>query len=228
MREPTPYSPDSSLEGVSANDIMSNAIENRHIADGEINAAKLADDAVTGANIEDGGIATAKLADDAVTTVKVADDAITTVKVADANVTAAKLAADSVETAKIVDGAVTQSKVSISSAGAGGMVMFTFDVTADATAGLNAIASAPFKFEILDVTVQCRAANASATLKLQYALSDVTDGIACDTNSAISRAATIDDAYSIVEAGQDVVVLSVGGTTANTRGKVTIIGQKVA
>ena len=50
-RTATPFSPDTSIEGVSAQDIMDNAIENRQIADNEIDAAKLEQVADGGANV---------------------------------------------------------------------------------------------------------------------------------------------------------------------------------
>jgi len=42
MRTPSTFNPDSNVEGVSPQDIMDNAIENRHIGDGEITNDKIA------------------------------------------------------------------------------------------------------------------------------------------------------------------------------------------
>jgi len=81
------------------------------VANGAINAAKLASDAVTTAKILDSNVTAGKLASDAVTTAKILDDAVTTVKILNANVTAAKLASDAVTTAKILDANVTTTKI---------------------------------------------------------------------------------------------------------------------
>lgn len=71
------------------------------VADGSINAAKLADDAVTAD----------KLANNAVTADKLADDAVETAALADNAVTHTNMAANSIGTAQIIDGAVTHEKL---------------------------------------------------------------------------------------------------------------------
>ena len=103
-------------------------------------------------------------------------------------------------------------------------VMITYAVTADATSGLAIYDSAvPFDFEILDVVVQCTAANASGTLKLTDGTSDITDAIVCAVDKTIGRAGTIDDAKSSLSAGDTLKVVSNG---AADRGTVTIIGKR--
>lgn len=90
-----------------------------------------------------------------------------------------------------------------------------FKVTADATSGLT-ITGLAIGDEIIGAHVICTATNASGTLKITDGTHDVTDGMACSTDTAVDYAATIDDAYSTLTALPKVV--SVGGTTASTRG----------
>ena len=84
------------------------------VADGSIDADKLATDAVTTVKILNANVTADKLASDAVTTVKIlnanvtadklATDAVTTVKITDLNVTTAKIADNAVTLAKMAGG----------------------------------------------------------------------------------------------------------------------------
>jgi len=86
------------------------------VADGSIDADKLATDAVITAKILNANVTADKLATDAVTTAKIlnanvtadklATDAVTTVKITDLNVTTGKIANDAITSAKIDDDAV--------------------------------------------------------------------------------------------------------------------------
>ena len=76
--------------------------------------------------------------------------------------------------------------------------------------------------EIVGVAVICTASNTSGTLVIEDgAGNDITDGIACATDTNVDYAATINDAYSTLPA-TGAAVISVGGTAANTRGIVII------
>ncbi len=94
-------------------------------------------------------------------------------------------------------------------------------ITADASAGI-VVAGLAEDDEVVGMSVICTAANASGTLVLEDgAGNDITDGVACATDKAVDYAATIDDDYSTIPA-TGAKIISVGGTTANTRGIVTI------
>lgn len=92
-----------------------------------------------------------------------------------------------------------------------------FKVTATAATAVQ-IPGLKVGDEIIGASVICTTTNASGTLKVQDgAGNDITDGIACATDTAVDYAATIDDAYSTLPA-TGAKVISVGGTAADTRG----------
>lgn len=62
-------------------------------------------------------------------------------------------------------------------------------------------ANAPRAFRITDVVVEATATNGSGTVKVTNGANDITNAIACDTDKAVTRAGTIDDAYSTIAAG---------------------------
>jgi hypothetical protein len=103
-------------------------------------------------------------------------------------------------------------------------VVICYDVVADAAGAALQTIPTPFGFEILDVKVQCRAANGSGSLILKHGTTAVTDAIACTTDKAIARAGSIDDAQSTIAAGD---VLTVTANGASDRGLVTIIGKRL-
>lgn len=111
-----------------------------------------------------------------------------------------------------------------------GPVVFTYAVAADATTALTAF-TAPFAFRVLDIIVKANATNASGTLVPQKGATALCTGITCATDGAVSRlsagAVTANDANLTFAAGDLFKVASVGGTTANTRGHVTVIGVRV-
>lgn len=95
-------------------------------------------------------------------------------------------------------------------------------VTADATGELSI--TIPYDMEVVDVIVQCTAANASGSLTLKKGGTAVTDAIACVTDKVIARAGTIDDAYSTLYTTSTVTVDANG---ANDRGIMWIIGYRI-
>ena len=95
-------------------------------------------------------------------------------------------------------------------------------VTADAT-GEKSV-EIPFACEVIDVIVQCRAANGGGTMTLKKGSNAITDAIACATDKAIARAGSIDDAYSTLAAGDAV---SVDANGANDRGLITILVRRL-
>lgn len=94
-------------------------------------------------------------------------------------------------------------------------------ITADASAGI-AVTGLAENDEVVGMSVICTAANASGTLVLEDgAGDDITDGVACAVDKAVDYAAEIDDSKSTIPA-TGAKIISVGGTTANTRGIVVI------
>jgi len=100
------------------------------------------------------------------------------------------------------------------------IIKIVYAVTADATGGLAIFeANAPFAFEIIDVRVQARATSGGGTLKLTDGTNDITDTIACATDTNIDMADTIDDTYSTIAANGTLKVVANG---AADRGLVTV------
>jgi len=84
------------------------AISTAKVADGSINAPKIANLAVTNAKISDAAISTAKIADLAVSTAKLGNVAVTNAKIAAAAVSTAEIANAAVTNAKINDCSITK------------------------------------------------------------------------------------------------------------------------
>lgn len=104
----------------------------------------------------------------------------------------------------------------------GSPVVVKVTISADAT-GEKAV-TIPYDMEVIDVIVQCTASNGSGALTLKKNGTAVTDAIACTTDTAIARAATINDAYSTLYTTSTVTVDANG---ANDRGIMWIIGYRI-
>jgi len=105
--------------------------------------------------------------------------------------------------------------------------LFYKPITADATGGLDVFgtAGAPFDCEIVDIIVQCRAANASGTAKLTDGTNDISDAVIMAVDKVVTRAGTIDDVYSSISAGDTLQVVTNG---ADDRGLITIVARKLS
>ena len=90
---------------------------------------------------------------------------------------------------------------------------------------------APFPLRIVDIIVKANATNASGTLVPQKGSDAMCTGITCAADGAVSRlaagAVVANDARLTLATGDQVKILSSGGTAANTRGHVTFIGVRV-
>ena len=95
-------------------------------------------------------------------------------------------------------------------------------VTVDATGELSI--TIPYDMEVVDVVVQCTAANSGGTLTLKKGGSAVTNAIICAVDTTITRAGTIDDAYSTLYTTSTVTVDANG---AADRGIMWIIGYRI-
>jgi hypothetical protein len=88
-------------------------------------------------------------------------------------------------------------------------------------------ADAPYAFQILDVIVQVLAGgNASGEVVLTDGTNDITDAIAMvAVDNVITRAGTIDDAYSTIAAGGSLVAVK---NASGDLGQVTVIAVRTA
>ena len=152
-RTASTFKPDTDLEGVAPEDVRDNAIENRLIANNELDAPKL------------------------------------------------EQAAD----------------------GAAGIPV---EIVNDVTTGASSIkiydADAPFKFEVIDVTIQPRGASTNGTIKITNGTNDITDAIVCAVDKTMIKATTIDNAYSTIAAAGTLEIVCAGDSVAATIALVTI------
>jgi len=102
-------------------------------------------------------------------------------------------------------------------------VMFEAEIAAAANATPVSI-DVPFACEVIDVTVQARAASGSGTATLRKGTSAISDAIAMAVDTTIARAGTIDDAYSTLAAGDSLNVITNG---ANDRGLVQVVCKRL-
>ena len=82
----------------------------------------------------------------------------------------------------------------------------------------------PYDMEVIDVVVQCTGANVNGTLTLKNGTNAISDAIVCAVDTTITRAATIDDAYSTLYTTSTVTVDANG---ADDRGIMWIIGYRI-
>lgn len=106
-------------------------------------------------------------------------------------------------------------------------VIFYKAITADATGGVNVFSSlgTSFQFEIIDITVQARAASASGTALLSDGTNSISDAIIMAVDTVITRAGTLDDTYTTILVGEQLVITTNG---AADRGLVTIKARKLS
>lgn len=81
----------------------------------------------------------------------------------------------------------------------------------------------PFDLEIVDVIIQPRGASTNGTVTINDGTNDITDAITCAVDKTIGRAGTINDAYSSLDAGDEIHAECAGDTVANTKCLVTIL-----
>ena len=96
-------------------------------------------------------------------------------------------------------------------------------IDSDASAGIAV--DIPAGAEIVDVVVLCQASVGSGTMQVKTGADSpavITDAIDCETNHAIDRAASIDDAYNVVGADG----IKIFSHASANRGTVTIFYKK--
>jgi hypothetical protein len=100
------------------------------------------------------------------------------------------------------------------------VVRVVVDAAANATAKTFNI---PYDMYLVDVVVQSNATSGSGTLTVRTGTTAISDAIACATNHALDRAATLDDAQVTLTASTTYNVIANG---ANDRGTVYLIGMR--
>lgn len=116
----------------------------------------------------------------------------------------------------------TQAGVAVLETGA--LYVLSVNITAAANSTAATI-SVPFACEVVDVVVQARATSGSGTATLRKTTTAITNAIVMDTDLAITRAGTIDDAQSTLAAGDNLNVITAG---ANDRGLVSVFVRRTA
>ena len=95
-------------------------------------------------------------------------------------------------------------------------------ITADATGGVSV--TIPYDMEVVDIVVQCTAANSGGTLTLKNGSTAISNAIICAVDTTITRASTIDDSVSTLLTTSTVTIDANG---ASDRGIMWIIGYRI-
>jgi len=107
-------------------------------------------------------------------------------------------------------------------ASASGLYYLPANITADATGG-KAI-TVPFACEIMDVIVQSRATSGSGTVTIKSGANAITDAIIMAVDTTMTRAGTINDAYSTLATTDTITAVTNGATDF---GYVMLVVRKV-
>lgn len=162
---------------------------------------------------QNAGILGKDLAADLIDGTKIADDALDSEHYVALSIDAEHLAASCVENAKLHANALTGDKIPDAVEGTPGIAVVV-SKTVIATAGTYAIvASAPYKFKILDWWIQKLDATAS-NAKLSNGSNDITADVAAGTaDHALVRGASIDNAYEDIALAGALNVITSGNST---------------
>ena len=90
-------------------------------------------------------------------------------------------------------------------------------ITADASGGI-AVSGLSEGDEVIGMSVIATVTESNGTMKLTDGSNDITDAIACATDTNVDYASTIDDAHSVIGAGDTPALVAGGDTAGNTRG----------
>ena len=112
----------------------------------------------------------------------------------------------------------------------GQMLAYTALKSADFSTAV-AVFAAPFAMRIVDVIVEALATSSSGTVKVLKATTEICTAIACAADGAVthmSAGATVASiAQRTLATGDIMSIQAAGGTAANIKGYVTIIGVRV-
>ena len=85
-------------------------------------------------------------------------------------------------------------------------------------------ANCPRKLVIIDARVIATATNVGGTVKATDGTNDITDAMVCDTDKAVTRAGTIDDAYNTLAKGDTLKLVP----AASAAGEVFVLALPIA
>jgi len=114
---------------------------------------------------------------------------------------------------------------------AGQVVAYTVEATTDFGTNAVTVFTAPFAMRIVDVIVEALATSASGTVLVKKGSDEICTAIVCDADgvvlhmSAGATAATV--ARRLLAAGNTITITANGGTKANIKGRVTVVGVRV-
>ena len=113
---------------------------------------------------------------------------------------------------------------------AGQIVAYTAEKAASFSTAV-ALFTAPFAMQIVDVIVEALATVGSGTVKVMKATTEICTAIACAADGAVthvSAGATVAlKAHRTLAVGDVVNIQAAGGTAANIRGRVTVVGVRL-
>lgn len=115
---------------------------------------------------------------------------------------------------------------------AGNLVSFTLDKSAGAfNAAAVPVFTAPYAMRIIDVIVNAQATEGSGTAQILKGTDQICTAIACAADGAVTHmsagALVANKARLVLAAGDVVKALAAGGTAANIRGIITVVGQRL-
>lgn len=100
-------------------------------------------------------------------------------------------------------------------------ILISLNITADATGGQAF--TIPYAFELMEVVVQSRATSASGTVQIFSGASAITNVIVMETDTAMTRAATLDDSKTTILKTSTITAVTHG---AGDKGLVCLIGYR--
>lgn len=113
---------------------------------------------------------------------------------------------------------------------AGQMLAYTTVKTADFSSA-SALFTAPFAMQIVDVIAEAHATEGSGTVKVLKATTEICTAVACAADGVVSHMVAGANVASVAQrtlaAGDIINIQAAGGTAANIRGRVTVIGVRV-
>lgn len=104
------------------------------------------------------------------------------------------------------------------------LLSFDYDITADASAGIDIITEITESVRLVDVVVEAKATSAGGWVVVRNGTDSITNEITMSTDTNIARVGTIDDTYSTFVAGDTVNLIT---NNVADRGIVTLIFKKV-
>lgn len=113
---------------------------------------------------------------------------------------------------------------------AGQMLAYTAVKAADFSTAV-ALFTAPFAMQIVDVIAEAHATEGSGTVKVLKATTEICTAVVCAADGVVAHMVAGANVASVAQrtlaAGDIINIQAAGGTAANIRGRVTVIGVRV-